>query len=110
MQAEVLFELDGNAVHHGDRLHVAPGYHERAGADVEAYCESSGGFAIFRAVPSGAVPTLPISAVSWAPHPDTVDLKAMRLQGIQRLNVNDLNVWRLGRSFALKSTAQLISA
>jgi hypothetical protein len=31
MQTKVLFELDCKAVHRGDRLHVAPGYHHQAG-------------------------------------------------------------------------------
>ena len=103
MQTEVLFELDGKPVRRGDRLHVAPGYHNQAGAEVDAYCEASGESAIFRAVPSGAVPTLPLTAVSWAPHPDTVDLEAMSRQGIRRPSAKDLNVWRLGRAAALQS-------
>ena len=103
MKTDVLFELDGKPVRRGDRLHVAPGYYYQAGAEVEADYEASGGSAVFRAVPSGAVPTLPVSAVSWSAHPDTLDLEAMSRQGIGRPSVRDLSVWRLGRAAALQS-------
>lgn len=67
-----LFECEGKPVFAGDRLHVAPSYHRCAGAVVKAYRAPSSGMAFFRS-DNGAVPTMPISAVSWSPHPDVVD-------------------------------------
>lgn len=93
----VLFECQGRPVHKGDRLFVAPQYAPWAGVEVEAYCEVIGGSAVFHTIPYGAVPTLPITAVSWAPHPDTVDLERKRSQGIVQLTSHDLRVWRSGR-------------
>lgn len=109
MQQEVLFELDGRPVHRGDRLCVAPSYQNLGGSVVEAYRAAIDGHAIFRAVPTGAVPTLPVSAVSWAPHPDTVDLEVMRRQGIRRPSVASLNVWRLGRAAASQPDSQTVA-
>lgn len=96
----ILFTLDGREVHCGDLLHVAPDYQSKAGATVEAYREALDGFAVFRSVTNGAVPTMPLSAVSWEPNPDTIDLETMRKQGIRRPSVKDLEIWRLGRYHA----------
>ena len=94
---KVLFECEGRPVYAGDRLFVASHYHQRCGAEVEAYREVNGESAVFRAIPSGAVPTLPITAVSWTPDPDTVDFETMQSQGIFHATRAHLNVWRLGR-------------
>lgn len=110
MQEKVLFELEGKPVHPGDRLYVDPGYVNQGGTEVEAYGEASNGHAVFRAVPSGAVPTLPISAVSWTPHPDGLDIDAMRRQGITRPSFRDITVWRLGRKNGLGKAAKATSA
>lgn len=92
-----MFELEGRPVRRGDRLFVAPGYFQRAGPQVTAIVEARDGQLTVRSQSGGAVATLPVNALSWEPHPDTVDMETMQLQGIDRPTPELLKVWRRGR-------------
>lgn len=96
-QSKVLFVCEDRPVRRGDRLHVAPAYHSRAGAAITAEREAADGFALCRSL-NGAVPTLPIAALSWQPHPETQDREQIAKQRpYTRITDRDVHVWRLGR-------------
>jgi inhibitor of KinA sporulation pathway (predicted exonuclease) len=69
MKNEPLFHLlDGSPVHRDDELYVAHEYVFRAGARCRAEFKADGDFVTVRSVPSGAVPSVPLSALSRTPH------------------------------------------
>jgi hypothetical protein len=72
-EREVLFQLDdGSSVYRGDVLHVAPRYMQQAGSRVTAEKPAYGDVVTVRS-DNGAVPMLPVSALSREPHPDVTD-------------------------------------
>jgi len=92
-----LFELEGRPVMRGQELHIAPSYHWRAGArakverfhnDEEVQLRSD----------NGAVPTVPVRALSWRAHPDTVAMEQMAEAGLGRASQRDLAVWKAARA------------
>lgn len=92
-----LFELEGRPVMRGQELHIAPSYHWRAGArakverfhnDEEVQLRSD----------NGAVPTVPVRALSWRAHPDTVAMEQMAEAGLGRASPRDLAVWKAARA------------
>lgn len=94
-----LFVLEGRQVHKGDVLHVNPAYHARAGTTVKAEYPAGSGWAVCRS-DNGAVPDLPIEALSWTPHPDSEDREAIaratNRHGAQ-VTDRDLEMFRCGR-------------
>lgn len=103
----VLFLLEGRPVYKGDRLHVAPHYHRKAGAQVFAYREAIDGVATCRSTPSGAVPSVPITALSWNPFQETLDREAIQKQlPYSRISDRDVQMWQLGRDVEARRAAQ----
>lgn len=98
--AEALFMLEGRPVHKGDLLHVHPSFHARAGVRVTAEFAAAGGEAVCRS-DNGAVPCVPIDALSWMAFPDEADreiiAKAAGLTG-PFVTTRDLRMFRLGRA------------
>lgn len=97
MQAnEPLFYLeDQSPVYRGDTLHVDPRYISRAGDEVTAEWRAEGYLVIVRSR-NGAVPTLPVSALTRTPHPRTVTMrKIAEAMGIlfQNVTERDIRVW-----------------
>lgn len=105
MTPEALFHLaDGSPVYRGDILHVAPYLCHRAGATCEAEFSANGSDEVtVRSIPSGAVPTVPISGLSRTPHPDTTDralmAKLLRMT-VRSITERDLEMFRAGRLHA----------
>lgn len=88
---EFEFEHEGKTVKPGQLMHVAPAYHWRAGAvgRVERYFGDS----VLLRSDNGAVPTVPLSALSWDPHPETVAREELRTAGFHRPSKRDVAVW-----------------
>lgn len=95
------FEHQGRTVRPGQRMHVAPAYWQKAGpiGTVERYFGDS---VVLRA-DNGAVPTVPLEALSWDPHPETVALEELRDAGFNRPTTRDVMVWMAAK--ASKSSA-----
>lgn len=104
MNQEPLFHLvDGSPVYRGEVLHVAPGYLHRAGATCKAEFPAKGDQVCVRSIPTGAVPTIPLAALSREPHPDTTDRAALaKILGQPARNITgrDLDVFRAGQLHA----------
>lgn len=101
MTREALFHLeDGSPVYRGEVLHVAPEYFNRAGATVHAEFSAEGGDSVtVRTIPEGAVPTIPISALSREPHPDTTDREHLAQAlgtALHSITDRDLRMFRAG--------------
>lgn len=101
------FQHEGRDVRPGQLMHVAPGYWSQAGATAKV--ERWYGDSVMLRTDNGAVPTVPLCALSWNPHPETVALEEMRRAGFVRPNTRDLHVWMLARTdlmSALSSTGR----
>lgn len=72
----VLFILEGRAVYRGDQLFVSPEFYRNAGTIVTAEFAKSDGceWVTVRSV-NGAVPQIPMSALSWTEHADSVYIR-----------------------------------
>lgn len=101
--AEWEFELEGMTVRPGQMLHVAPDYHQRAGAAGRAERYDGAGAVMLRS-DNGAVPWVPVHALSWQPHPETVAMEEMRRVGIERPGRRDVGLWLLARSYGVEGT------
>lgn len=100
MSPKVLFEVAGRSVVRGDVL-----FHrdiQRTGGRVTAEFEAQGEFVTVRSNPSGAVPTVRVSDLSWERHPEDVlreqFIEKSRDKGIWRTTERDFQMWLLGRS------------
>jgi len=99
-QGEVLFRLeDGSPVYGGDTLHVAPEYLRKAGAVVTAAfrCDHVAAIEVTVRSKNGAVPTIPIKALSREPHPHTIIVSEISAAtGIMMSDVSnrDIRVWK----------------
>jgi hypothetical protein len=104
MTIEPLFHLkDGSPVHRGDLLHVAPDYLNNAGATCTAEFPGGGCDAVTVRSANGAVPTVPIWALSRNPHPDTVDRQRLaNARGVSTSQISrrDLEMFRAGLAAA----------
>ena len=89
------FELDGKKVLPGQELHVAPEYHSRAGASGKV--ERHHGDSVTLRHKSGAVPTVPITALSWTPFPETIAREELTQAGFIRPSNRDVAVWIAAR-------------
>lgn len=100
MTAEPLFHLyDGSPVHLGERLHIAPDYLNQAGATCTAEFRSDGCDTVTVRSEGGAVPTVPIWALSREPHPDTADRQRLAdALGVypSEISRRDLKMFRAG--------------
>ena len=96
-----IFELNGRPVYFGDILHIAPEYYSAAGAQAKA--ERFYGCSVQMRSKNGAVPTVPVEALSWEPHPEVVALETMREAGIRRPSYRDLEVWKKAMAYAQKA-------
>lgn len=92
------FELEGRKVKPGQVLHVAPGYHWQAGASAKV--ERYYGDTVMLRAKNGAVPTVPITALSWTPFPATVAMEELRQAGFLRPSSRDVAVWIAARKAA----------
>lgn len=89
------FEHEGRTVLSGQVLHVHPAYHRRAGSTgrVERYYGDS----VMLRSNNGAVPTVPLSALSWTPHPETVAMEELAHAGFTRPSHREVAVWIAAR-------------
>ena len=90
------FDLDGKPVTPGTQLHVHPDYYWKAGAMGKA--ERYYGDSVTLRTDNGAVPTIPVSALSWDPHPDTVAQRELEEAGFHQCSGRDIAIWRAARS------------
>lgn len=95
---EFEFEVEGRIVRPGQIMHLHPHYHWSAGdkGKVERY---DGDKVTLRHV-SGAVPVVPVTALSWEPHPETVAMQEMEDAGVRRPTPRDVRIWLLARKTA----------
>lgn len=100
---EFEFEVEGRIVRPGQIMYVHPHYHWSAGdkGKVERYY---GDKVMLRHV-SGAVPTVPVMALSWEPHPMTTAMQEMEDAGVRRPTPRDVRIWLLSRETAAKAAA-----
>ncbi|MEY2875851.1 MAG: hypothetical protein RLZZ373_3222 [Pseudomonadota bacterium] len=94
-ELEFSFEHEGRTVTPGAVLYVHSDYHWLAGprGRVERYH----GDQVTLRTCNGAVPVLPLSALSWAPHPETLAMEEMAAAGVANPSRRDVAVWMLGR-------------
>ena len=110
--SEPLFHCEGRPVFKGDKLHVAPRFQSKAGSIVTAEFKAYGvldGEEVTVRTDNGAVPTVPVSALSWKPHPDVTDRQRIQdLTGMWPRNISDrdLRMFRLGRDAAHQATKE----
>lgn len=96
-----LFEVQGKPVYKDDILYHPDVY--RTGGKVRAEFPSGDDYVTVRSVPSGAVPTVKISELSWTIPLDVLDTLVLEKQlPARRISEHDLRVWRLGREAGLK--------
>ena len=89
------FEHEGRIVKPGQRMYVSPAYHWKAGESgrVERYYGDS----VMLRHDNGAVPTVPLSALSWGPHPTTVAMEELKKAGFSRPSNRDIAIWVAAR-------------
>lgn len=90
------FEHEGRIVRPGQVMHVAPSYHWCAGD--QGAVERFHGDSVTLRSSNGAVPTVPLSALSWEPHPETVAMEEMARAGILRPSSSDVSLWLLAKA------------
>lgn len=106
-ELKALFTLEGRNVYEGDELHVDPVFHREAGARVEAYRAADGsGVARCRSA-SGAMPLVPLHALSWHPFPETVVRESLVRGGLRSPSAGHLQAYEIGRKEAAESSARL---
>lgn len=86
------FEVGGKLVRPGQMMYVAPEYHAAAG--VKGKVERYHGDSVVLRTDNGAVPTVPVSALSWEPHPTSVIIDALKQAGFSRPTARDVEVWQ----------------
>lgn len=97
MSKQSLYEVEGRPVFCGDVLHCPPRLFSRAGPSVKAYRADNGaGEATVRS-DNGAVPTVRICDLSWAPHPETIALQELEAAGFKSPTMRDVQVWLAAR-------------
>jgi len=89
------FEHKGRMVLPGQMLHVSPEFHCKAGTHgrVERYYGDS----VMLRSDNGAVPTVPLVALSWEPHPETTAMEELQNAGFSRPTSRDVAVWIAAR-------------
>lgn len=102
-----LFTLEGRDVYEGDELHVDPAFHRQAGARVEAYRAADGSDVVRCRSASGAVPLVPLHALSWQPFPETVVRESLVRGGLRSPSAGHLQAYEIGRKEAVDSAARL---
>lgn len=95
--SDLMFHLvDGSPVFRGDELYVHPKYIQQAGAKVRAEFKTDFDVVTVRSIPSGAVPSLPINALSREPSPEAVVMcevaKALCIQPYD-VSKRDIKIW-----------------
>lgn len=95
--SELNFEFEhlGRTVRPGQVLHVAPTYHQKAGA--KAKVERYYGDSVMLRTDNGAVPTVPLSALAWEAFPETTAMSELTAAGFNHLTARDVAVWVLAR-------------
>ena len=90
------FRHKGRFVTPGQLMHVAPEFWWRAGRSgrVERYREDR---VVLRSE-NGAVPTVPLHALLWEPHPKTTALAELRSAGFTHPTDRDVDVWITARA------------
>ena len=85
------FDVDGRLVRPGQIMYIHPNYFRQAGtvAKVERYYGDS----VMLRSSNGAVPHVPVSALSWYPHPTTTALGNLVLAGFPHPTPRDAAVW-----------------
>lgn len=95
--SDLMFHLvDGSPVFRGDELYVHPIFFQQAGDKVRAEFKTDFDLVTVRCIPSGAVPSLPISALSREPSPEAVVMIAVaKALCIQPYDVSkrDVRLW-----------------
>lgn len=102
------FRLEGRTVRPGQELHVHPLHWAKAGPSGKA--EIFHGDAVTLRTDNGAVPTVPLSALSWKPHPQTVALEELRQAGFTRPTLHDVDVWCAARKFVSEEVQEAAPA
>jgi len=90
-ELEFGFEHEGKTVYPGQLMHIHPEYQYHAGAiaKVERYYGDS---VMLRTV-NGAVPTVPIWAISWHKHPKSEARLGLLRAGFSQPTHRDVEVW-----------------
>jgi hypothetical protein len=94
-ELEFSFEHEGRTVTPGAVLYVQPDYHWLAGprGRVERYH----GVRVTLRSDNGAVPVLPLAALSWEPHPVTIAMEELSAASVDNPSRRDAYLWMLAR-------------
>lgn len=101
-ETEFAFEHQGRTVRPGQVMHLAPQYWQRAGA--QATVERYYGDSVMLRTDNSAVPTVPLDALSWEPHAETLAMEGLRVAGFARPTLRDVAVWIAARHAALAAS------
>lgn len=96
-----LFQVEGRDVYYGDELHVHPLDFRRAGHKVRAYRPDYGSGEVVVRSDNGAVPTLHVENLSWAPHPETIALTQLEENGFEP-TLRNAYIWMAAERFFSK--------
>jgi hypothetical protein len=97
------FEHEGRVVRPGQGMYVNPGYLSQAGlrAKVERYYGDS----VMLRADNGAVPTVPVSALSWAEFPTTRAVGELVLAGFPHPTNREVEIWVAAQKAAKEGKA-----
>lgn len=97
MNTEFSFEfpVDGRMVRPGQVMHIAPSHHQLAGASGKV--ERFYGDTVMLRSDNGAVPTVPVDALSWDAQPVTVAMEELAQAGFTCPTVRDVAIWIAAR-------------
>lgn len=105
MRKPLFFLTDNSPVFRGEKLHVHPSYWRKAGAVVTAEfeCGTREAGAVVVRSDNGAVPDVPLAALTRLPHPDAADSMKISLLldcDVHEVSRRDLKLWRASRQEA----------
>ena len=95
--SDMLFEFEhqGRIVRPGQMMYVAPAYWWQAGP--QGRVERYHGDTVTLRSDNGAAPTVPLTALSWDPLPETVAYEELQQAGFDRPTSRDALVWMAAR-------------
>lgn len=93
------FEHEGRIVRPGQMMHIHPSHHRAAGAT--AIVERHHGNSVTLRTDNGAVPQVPLAALSWVPHSETVAMEELTRAGFPRPSKRDIAIWIAAREALL---------
>lgn len=90
------FEVEGRAVHPGDLMYVNPLYYWKAGT--RGKVEKFYGDSVLLRSPNGAVPTVPVTALSWSPFPEGIARDELERLGFKKPTRREVEIFIVART------------